>query len=371
MKYLRHIALLVAFCLSFSSCFKEPQTQGYLGEGIRLQGSDTMRIAIGTKVASSTAWLDNSTRPCKFKIENVRDEEGNRVDGFFESFPTRLWSAPYDFLTDKTLDQVMAKLVDMELSPLMINETNGQLRAMESTSKLGIEPGDVFHVDVSVTNSKGKVYLEDYAILSFQAGGDTAADFELVDYVNGICILDAEGNTTFPYYDQINSGAENFSRRRENIYKDNGVEKNMAIRKISNEPAVGIKVYIKIYDKNGKLFNPADYATYASTTSYIDYSVNRVDDPEKGMSLEFPYTPWPVGLTYSYIRGTVYTDFSNLDVNALKAANKAGTIPFNKAWPADDYANSKGWYVRFRSNVSFYQPGTYEFVLKVPYTTAK
>lgn len=56
-----------------------------------------------------------------------------------------------------------------------------------------------------------------------------------------------------------------------------------------------------MYDKNGKLFDPAEYASYSTTSSYIDYSVNRVNDPEKGMSLEFPYTPWPVGLTYSYI----------------------------------------------------------------------
>lgn len=61
-----------------------------------------------------------------------------------------------------------------------------------------------------------------------------------------------------------------------------------------------------MYDKNGKLFDPAEYASYSTTSSYIDYSVNRVNDPEKGMSLEFPYTPWPVGLTYSYIRGPVY-----------------------------------------------------------------
>ena len=55
--------ILVAFVLilSVSSCFKEPKVQGYIGEGIRLQGSDTMYVALGAKVASSTAWLDNST----------------------------------------------------------------------------------------------------------------------------------------------------------------------------------------------------------------------------------------------------------------------------------------------------------------------
>lgn len=389
---IKYILAAFVLILSVSSCFKEPKVQGYIGEGIRLQGSDTMYVALGAKVASSTAWLDNSTRPCKFRIENVRDEKGNRVEGFFRGFPTRLWAAPYDYLTDKTLEQVMSKLTDATLTPLMINETNGQLRAMESTADIGLKEGDIYHVDVSVSNSKGSVFLEDYAILKIEkgTGGESAVDFELTDMVNGICIVgkDDKGtpSNTFPYYDQINDAAANFSTRRDNIYKDNGREKNMAIRKLSGEPSVGIRVYVKMYDKNGKLFNPEEYATYSTTTSYIDYSVNRKNLPqvganynsakpnkaEEGLYLEFPYTPWPVGLTYSYIRGAIYKDFSNLDWTSLKDANKAGKIPKNANWPDDDYNGGKdGWYVRIRTNVKFYQPGTYELVFVVPYTTAK
>ncbi len=389
---IRFFAAALISAAALTSCFKEPQVQGYIGEGIRLQGSDTMYVAIGSKVASSTAWLDNSTRPCKFKIENVRDEDGNRVEGFFKTFPTRLWAAPYDYLTDKTWDDVMAKLTDADLTPLMINETNGQLRAMESTGNIGLNAGEVYHVDVSVSNSKGSVFLKDYAILKIEAGtgGESAVDFELTDFVNGICIVgvDEKGtpSNTFPYYDQINSSATNFSTRRENIYKDNGKEKNMAIRKLSDEPSVGIKVYIKMYDQYGKLFNPEEYATYSTTTSYIDYAVNRKNLPQvgenynaskpnkaqEGLFLEFPYTPWPVGLTYSYIRGTIYKDFSNLSWEKLKADNQGGKIPYNAKWPTDDYNGGKnGWYVRLRSNVTFYQPGTYEIVVVVPYTTVK
>ena len=374
MKYsIRTISVCLAVVLTVSSCFKEPKVQGYLGEGIRLQGSDTMLVAIGTKVASSTAWLDNSTRPCHFRIENVRDEAGNRADGFFREFPTRLWAAPYDYLTDKTMEQVMSKLTDVNLTPLMINEINGQLRTMESTAAIGVKAGEIYHVDVSVTNSKGSVLLEDYAVIKFQSGSsvESAVDFELTDMVNGICITAADGTNTFPYYDQINASSPYFSERRQNIYEDNGREKNMAIRKISNEPSIGIKVFFKMYDKDGKLFDPSEYASYSTTSSYIDYSVNRTNDSRNGMSLEFPYTPWPVGLTYSYIRGAVYTTFDNLEFNRLKADNKAKVIPYNAEWPADDSAGSPGWYVRFRSNVTFYQPGTYEFVVRVPYTSAR
>ena len=357
--------------MSLTSCFKEPKVQGYLGEGIHLQGADTMYVAIGSKAASSTAWLDNSTRPCTFRIENVRNRRGERVEGFFRTFPARLWNEPYDYLTDKTMEQVLGKLTDAMLTPLMINSVNGQLRAMESTAEIGIKPGDVFHVDVSVSNSKGTAFLEDYAIIKFESG-ETQNDFVLTDLVNGICITNAAGEATFPYYDQINQNQSNFTARRENIYTDNGREPNLRIRKVSDEPSVGIKVFFKFYDKNGTLFDPADYATYSTTESYIDHGVSRVDSMEDGMLLEFPVTPWPVNTSlYSYLRGAVYNDFSNLDVQALKAANKAGTIPFNAAWPSDDYAGSKGWYIRIRSMVTFYQPGTYEFVCKVPYTVAR
>ena len=128
---IKYILAAFVLILSVSSCFKEPKVQGYIGEGIRLQGSDTMYVALGAKVASSTAWLDNSTRPCKFRIENVRDEKGNRVEGFFRGFPTRLWAAPYDYLTEKTLEKEMSKLTDATLTQLMINENNDEIRAIE------------------------------------------------------------------------------------------------------------------------------------------------------------------------------------------------------------------------------------------------
>ena len=88
--------------------------------------------------------------------------------------------------------------------------------------------------------------------------------------------------------------------------------------------------------------------------------------------MEGPCAPWPGGRAYSYIRGAMYKGFSKLDWTSLKEDNKAGTIPKNANWPDDDYNGGKdGWYVRIRTNVKFYQPGTYELVFVVPYTTAK
>lgn len=361
--------LFIAGCMI--SCFKEPDVEGYLGEGIYLQGADTMRVVIGAKTSSSTAWLDNSTQPCHFEIYDVRDSKGQHVEEFFQTFPTRLWTQPYDYLTDKTVEAVLAKLQSQDLSPLMINSVNGQLRAMESTAAIGIKPGDVFHVDVKVSNSKGSRILTDYAILLFEEGAAGAGDFVITDFVNGICIMNAQGENTFPYYDQINSSVSDFATRCSNIYLDNGVEKNIRVYKTSSEPDPGVHVTIRFLDKNGNLFDPALYDTYSGTQSYIDYSVNR-QNTENGLEIDFPITPWPVNTSaYQYLRGPIYLDFSNMDKAALKADNLAKRIPFNAGWPSDDYAGANGWYVRFRSQMTFYQHGSYVIELKVPYTVAK
>jgi hypothetical protein len=362
-------ALIIALaCLT--SCYMEPKEKGYLSDGIYLKGEDTMFVAIGSKTASDVAWLDNSTQPCDFKILAVRDQNGNNYDNFFSEFDTKIWTSPYDYLTDTTSKAVLDKLIDAKTTPLMINNINGQLRAMESTSQIGITAGDIFNVDVSVTNSKGTKILKDYAVLKFEEGVNQTP-FVLTEVINGICITNSQGENTFPYYDRLNSDGSNFATRRDNVYADNGKE-FVTIHKISDEPTVGIKVHFKLLDKNGKLFDPSRYASYSTLTSYINYGINRVNSSTDGMVLEFPITPWPVKTDLmSYWRGPSYSNLNNLDIAKLKADNKAGTIPYNAAWPADDYAGAKAWFVRIRSVVTFYQSGTWEFICKVPYTTAQ
>ena len=59
-----------------------------------------------------------------------------------------------------------------------------------------------------------------------------------------------------------------------------------------------------------------------------------------------------------------------MDFDALKADNLAGKIPYNAKWPSDNYQGANGWYVRLRSMMTFYQPGSYVIEVTVPYTSA-
>ncbi|MBE6200896.1 MAG: DUF5007 domain-containing protein [Rikenellaceae bacterium] len=400
MKNVIKIALIAAFSLTcLSSCFQAPTEMGYLGENIYLKGADTMPVTIGSKARSDIAWLDNSTQPCHFEIVSVKKENADGTltanDQFMQTFPVMLWKTPYDYLTDKTVEQVLAKISEEQKAPIIINEVNGQLIALETTSEIeGLEDGDVYHVDVMITNSKGSKLLEDYAIIKFTASGE-ATDYYLREITNGISIVadDPDGNGTpynyFPFYDQQDQTANTadfdvwLAALRAGVGNDGTpgyyeTKKGQKVlmrdhlRKVSNEPTTGIVFKFKFVDDNGDVFTPSDYTTYSEgTQSYIDYATGRVDTDE-WMELSFPITPWPVNADLrSYLKGKVNDNFDNLDVEALKKANLAGEIPYNTKWSDKTFASMTQWYVRLRSMIVFYEPGTYEMWVEVPFTTAK
>ena len=391
MKNIR-VIFSAALCMVLAvSCFKEPKVQGYLGENIRLQGGDTLATAIGVKTSTATAFLDNSTTPGVFKIEKVRDRNDQNVEAFFRPFDTNVWNTAYDHLVDTTLAQVQEKLTLVPMTPLMINEVNGQLYTMESTAQIGIEPGDIFKVDVSYTNSKGTAYIEDYAVLKFEAG-ESVKDFSLEDMVNGIALLNQGNENLFPLYDQINSGVDGFADLRENLFEGKTV-KGMTIKKIG-EKQIGVELWIQFFDEAGNLFDPAGYGRYTTTDSFINYGLDRVNrtspkegDPAEafGMGISFPYTPWPVysGTFYSYIRSAQFENFEYLDIEKLKAdfkknneSGKTASWPADligadkkPVWPDDGYFTGK-WYTRFRCAVKFEQPGIYLIKVEIPYVSA-
>ena len=352
--------------ISLVSCFKEPMTAGFLSNDIYLKGADTLYVSIGGKGETDYAWLDGSSQPCVFSLSNITDQTGTRSEQFFKEYSYRTWIKPYDFLKDKTLESVMAKLADKVMPCFWINPVNGQLQYTETTNAL-LNPGDVFHVDVKVENSAGAKIIKDYKILKLTSEKKA---FTVNELINGISVVKNGGNN-FVLYDQINSSQPTFTERQNNIYADNGKE-FARIHKISDEPKVGVKIIFKLTDSKGVLFNPAEYATYAAGTySYIDCSVNRQNTAE-GMIIEFPTTPWPVDVNFrSYLKGPTAQDFSMFDIAKLQTDFKAGKVPSlisSAAWPANNWSDASAWFVRIRSLITFYESGTWEISCTIPYT---
>jgi len=356
-KVLFIIAALVMF---MTSCYKVPSEKGFLSDFLSLKGADTIEVSIGGKGYSDVAWLDGSTEPCEFSIENVRDANGNTSDQFFQTYLYRTWKSPYNWATDTTIDLINAKLGEFDWPALMINPVNGQIQYIESSSNLK-DPGDVYHVDVKVKNPSGEKIYEDYTILKL------TTDIQPYKFYRGtvaIILLNAGGEQTFTLYDYI---SEADLDRIQSIYDRTG-EELIDIYKESDEPNTGVKIKIQYLDSEGSIFDSEDYATYSEgTRSYFDYAVNRQNLPD-GAMIEFPTTPWPAdqGLL-SYLKGGT-ADFTVLDTAALHTGVYAnGEYPSLNAWPVDSWGASK-WYIRLRSRIVFYEPGTWVISCKFPYT---
>ena len=355
-----NVFIVSILMLQLSSCYDVSEEIGFLSDHISLKGADTIPIPLGGKGSTDVAWLDGSTQPVEFTIENVRDVDGNRSNQFFEKLLYQSWLQPYNYETDTTMELIRAKLGEFEWESVMLNPVNGQILYTETTSNLR-SPGDIFHLDVKVKNYWGEKIYKDYAILKLTS---ETQPFKFFRSTVAILLVNDAGDVTFTLYDYI---AEDDLDRHQKIYDRTG-EELIDIYKKSDEPSTGIKVIIQYFDSKGNLFDPKDYETYSGTTqSYLDHAVNR-ENTEEGVSIEFPTTPWPAdqGLL-SYLKGATL-DFGTLDTASLhQDVYINGTYPYLYEWPEDEWGASK-WYIRLRSKIVFYESGTWVISCRFPYT---
>jgi hypothetical protein len=355
--------LLVLVVFGLTSCYKIPTEKGFLSPFLRLNGQDTLSLPLGSKGQTAVAFLDGSTQPCLFSIDNVRDLAGNRSSQFFKKYPYPTWKQPYDNLTDTTEDLIKAKLSFDTLPPLDINSVNGSLEYFETTNNLK-NVGDIFHVDVKVQNTSGQRVYKDYALIRLDSG---ARPFIVHRWTVAIILVNQQGQRTFTLYKYV---PETDIQSIQNVYDHNGKEL-LDIHKISDTPSTGIKVIIQYLDADGNVFPTKDYATYATgTESYFDYGVNRQNTSE-GASIEFPITPWPVNQNLlSYLKSGTY-GFDKLDTATLhKEVYLDNKYPYLNDWP-DKSWGAVGFFIRLRSWIEFYSSGTWVISCKFPYTHFK
>lgn len=357
---MKRTILYLLILLSVSSCYKSAERKGFLSNDIYLKGSDTINVALGSKNTTDVAWLDGSSEPCTFSIDNITDQNGNRSEQFFTKYDYSSWIKPYDNKKDTTMALIKAKISTTSLPPVNINPVNGMLEFLETTRNLK-KPGDVYHLDVKVKNSYGEKVYKDYAKLKLT---NDAQPFIFYNAVTAIILVNNAGATSFTLYDNI---TDNDLQRRQNIYDRNGKEL-VDVYKMSNEPSTGVKVLIQYKDEDGHIFPSSDYRSYGSgTESYLDYAVNRQNTAE-GVTIEFPMTPWPSRQDLlSYLKGGTY-GFDKLDTAALhKALYTDHKYAYLNPWPADSWGASK-WFIRLRSKILFKENGTWVISCKFPFT---
>lgn len=354
-----YIFYIITF-IGLTACSEITDEPGFLSPDIYLKGADTLFLPLGSKGSTDVSWLDGSSMPVEFSIENVRDQNGETSEQFFKNYLYRTWLKPYNNQTDTTLNLINAKIREIEMPAFNINPVNGMIQYLETTRNFK-DPGDVFNVDVKVKNSRGEKVYNDYVTLKLSP---KSRPFEFFRATTAILLVNNSGETKFTLYDFI---PEEDLARRQNIYDRNGKEL-IDIYKLSDEPSVGVKVLIQYKDAEGKVFGSEDYQTYSTgTESYFDYAINRVNTPE-GAMIEFPITPWPVkNDLLSYLKGGTM-DYNVLDTASLhKEVYYDEKYPFLDPWPTKEWGATK-WYIRLRSKILFHESGTWVISCKFPYT---
>lgn len=359
---MRKLFIYALITLIIYSCRKAPVEKGFISDEIRLKGADTIDVPMGIRTNTDVAWLDGSSEPVEFYIENIRTADGTRSEQFFQELPFRSWVKPYDYLKDTTVDLVLDKITEQKSPPVIINKTNGSLYFLETTSTLS-NPGDVFHVDVRVKNSKGERLIKDYAKIRLSQSGK---DFEINMATTAILLVNGGGETTFTLYDDIQAASA--PARIQNIYDNNGKEL-FQITRVADTPYVGVKLLIQFKDAEGRIYDSKDYDIYSTTTdSYFKLGLNRQNTAE-GAVVEFPMTPWPVssGFLTTFEKSGTY-DYNILDTATLRReVYNEGKYASLNPWPEPSWGAIK-WYARLRSQVKILKAGSYKISVTFPAT---
>ncbi|MGI8950791.1 MAG: hypothetical protein ACR2FN_04300 [Chitinophagaceae bacterium] len=223
-KYFPVKFLLSVFILSaFISCKKLPN--GFLSPTVRYEQIPII-VSRGRTLVSAGLNFDGSSIPASIKLLHVYDSAGNNVDNiFFKQYTIKGWTALYDPATDTTLAQIAAKQTDMQITPIIINSSSGQVEANYTTLFV---PSGLYSFDLQISNGAGtRVYPK-------------IGQMQFLDPI----FADNAGDAGYEkMYKVGNESISGFAGTPE-----------IDIQHISDTPNV---VILKIVDKNGVPWNPA------------------------------------------------------------------------------------------------------------------
>ncbi|MBN1185388.1 MAG: hypothetical protein JXB49_24095 [Bacteroidales bacterium] len=352
----------IILLLCVMSC-KEPEEYGFLSDNI-VSKVDTIFIERGISTTSQAPFYDLSTRPYHFSIVEIRTEDNTVSTQMTEEKEVRLWTDAFIPREDTTEAQVMAKLVDTLVTPVIINPLTGIMQFTTATKY--VDEADVFNIDLNVSNIAGEKELKDYVVVKLSSGGKP---FEVNLNSTSIAYVlrgdEGKAKTAFSFY-------------YDNTEKMTSIEEGTAdfvrISKLSDEPTVGVKVYFQFIDKNGNPFQGDEILLRPWNGDilphYGDNSVNTIVS-ETELEFNFPMVPWPaanymwdVGLSY-YISENF--PMSQIDTTALFSDPRNSIIPEDRR--PDDFNEYIGFYLSIRTGFRILTPGTWRIEYRFPFIT--
>ncbi|GGZ28021.1 hypothetical protein GCM10007049_21160 [Echinicola pacifica] len=344
-----------------------PPEIGYLSEDIH-SNQDTIYVPRGGFSVAARPAIENSTAPMEWEIVGFTDLDGNPNNELLDEHQIRIWKESFNGDTDTTLALAEQKLELSNEPSILINKVSGEFAFTQATKFV---EGDIFKVDVQVSNIKGSKLLQDFAVIKMQPFQPVEFPVEmrsrlLFDSDNGNYIAHT-GTITGPNDENIPSTLD-------------GTNPYFSIQKISEEPAYSVQVNMVIQDSYGETLNPNKVTFYPSGSSYLqnyhDNSVETITDDQQ-TSFFLPAPPFPqYGRNYtgnsSYLmyylsRGDAFT----VDKEAYEA-DKGPKTPeeWEEFWAPyrDPVTGNIRNHAYIRWGIKILDSGTWEIKMKIPYT---
>jgi hypothetical protein len=354
--------LLLLFCSGiFVSCTK--YGEGFLSPSVQYAVNE-FTITRGRVATSYSMITDGSSMPMKVKWVHIYDETGKMVDTLFsKKYLIPVWTAAYNPATDKDYASIVAKRTVTQLTPIVINESNGTIEANSGTIYL---PAGTYTMDVEVSNAAGSQVLKNIMKIKLVDG----KSIELTPEIGSFSLSLLNAGTA------SGAGSAGGSNNGVLFGGNNNPFVEYTITRFADTPNVFI---YKLMDKNGVVFNPkaGEIAKRPNTglnpnppflQNLQDYAPDTYSATDTAMVLKYPLVPFPIaslGNGYNmYYR--IPSQYVKIDSTTSWASNTAGN--FYKGTADSRY---KGVYkldkfdYAFRTPMRIQVPGAYLLQVKL------
>ncbi|MGZ9735401.1 hypothetical protein [Flavobacterium sp. GNP002] len=365
MKKTIYFLMIAAFV---SSC-EQPEV-GYISDSIHsLQ--DTITVPRGVFMSIMPPAIEGSTYPMEWKITGITDKDGKPTTELQDEQEILTWKQSFDPTTDTSLELAMKKLELTKQPPLLMNPVSGQFVFTQATVKV---VNSDFDISVSAKNVRGERQLNKFAHIKM-------GPFKAVEFPNTTrCMTQFVNQTTGATTIALDYRIENnFDLKIPNIM--NGTDKYLSIKKISNEPKLGIKVKMIVADSKGTTIAPSKVVFFVNGGNVLANFHDNTITPEvsaDGTTFGLPAPPFPqYSRTYrnpdDLNRFLMYYLTTNDSYTFDRAAYEAekGVKPDSFYAPFKDVNGNivvRG-YIRWAVKIN--DSGTYELTMRNPYTIKK
>ncbi len=361
-KIINAALLLIIVCTGvFISCTK--YGDGFLSPSIQYVVNE-FTITKGRVASSYSLTTDGSSVPMHVKWVHIYDASGKIVDSLFsKKYLIPVWTAAYNPLTDKDYATISAKRGVAELTPIVVNESNGTIEANSGTIYL---PVGVYTMDLEVSNAAGTQLLKNIMKINLVDG----KTIEITPETGAFSLSLFFANTA----SGVGSAGGNNNGTLFNGNNNPFVE--WTVTRFADTPNVFI---YKVMDKNGLVFNPKNGEIAKRPNSGLnpnppflqnlqDYAPDTFTATDTAMTLKYPLVPFPIaslgnGFNMYY---RIPTQFVAIDSTTAWANNTAGN--FYKGTADTHY---KGVYTLgkfdflFRTPMRIQVPGAYYLKVKL------